>query len=776
MKPESKHWESNLRVIWAIFSKDVVEAVKNKTTLTLLISALFVVLMYRALPLLETKSQPMNLLVYDAGNSELVTQLENSLAVKLYTYPTEAKMRYILKEGETPELGLIIPASFDSEIESGQSPSLQALTMHWIAPKDKTRLEDTVQKEIKRITGQDVQLRTEILYMTPEAGGLSVMASLGMIFTVVMIGLTLIPHLMLEEKKSKTMDALLVSPASAWDLVAAKALVGLFYCLLAIGIGLGVYHRLVLHWWLAILAMVCVSMVVIPLGLWLGVRLEDRSQLTIYAWVIILPLFFPMIIMLLEPLFPETVIRISGWFPTSVTLQLLRNAFSQPLDLWRVSGYLLYLLAWIGAGLALVVWQIRQLDKEEESPTANLGQWWKKKQTKAARETKTKQNNLPEPETGARSQSARTFITGSAPKRNSGITRIFAITKKDLREALKNKMMISLIFGTLLLILPNAFLPSLLRSTNKPAAIAYDPGKSETLTTLARRENIGLQIVDSESDFYQRLTESMNAPIGLVIPDNFDELAQKGVEVSIPAAAVRWADKSLMANWAAFYADKLTIASGVPIKVELSTTGMYPSASAGGYPRMVGIILSLGILTLGLAILPLLLVEEREAHTLEALLISPASLSQIITGKALAGMIYTLVVFVISSLVYAQYINNWAIIVLAALTSTFFIASLGLLLGILSNNPSTTGLWSALVILTMLVFVGLDLLNNPKLPGWTQTLLAWNPASIMTRMMTFAMAREIHPASLAFNAGVLIASGLALIGLDTWLIHKRSEV
>ena len=776
MNAKNQPWQQSTRIIWAIFAKDTLESIKNKTTLTVLISALFIVIMYRALPFFEAMNQPVNLLVYDGSNSAWIEQLENSQVVNLYTYPTEAKLREVILEGEVPELGLVIPADYILSTASEQSVPLQALVLHWVSPIDKTRLENTARQEIMQVTGREVQFLTETIYMTPEAGGINVMAGLGIIFTVVMIGLTLIPHLMLEEKKNKTMDALQVSPATAWELVTAKALVGLFYCMLAVGIGLGIYFRLVLHWWLAVLTLASISLVIIPLGLWLGVRLEDRSQLTIYAWVFILPMFFPMIIMLLEPLFPPVVIKITTWFPTSVALQLIRSAFSQPLNLSASLGLILYLLAWFGAGIGLVVWQVRQLDREDEG-LLELSQP-KQQRMPTVEETQTAGTRLSARKStnGAGQKASQIINFSSTHTSSSWINRILAITGKDLREALKSRMMLSLIIGTALLILPNAFLPKLIRSENRPTAVALDPGRSEILNALSRSGDVRLQIVESETEFNRRITEAMGEPLGLVIPQNFDEMARNGTEVEIQTVAVHWADKNLLTSWAAFYADKLSAASNTPVKVELSNKDMYPSASAAGFPRLVGIIMSLSILTLGLAILPLLMVEEKEAHTLEALLISPANLSQIVTGKTLAGMIYTLIVFTAAAFAYAHLLNNWIIVCLAALVSTFFITSLGLLLGILSENPSTTSLWSAWIILVVLAFIGLDSLSAPSWPAWVQTVLSWSPGSIMARMMTFAMANEIQITQLALNAAILFGSGVILYGLDAWLIRRRERI
>ena len=75
-KPDNKRaWREHARLIWAITAKDLLEVVKNKSTISVLISALFILVLYRMLPTLTTRMEPPGVLVYDAGDSALVAFL-----------------------------------------------------------------------------------------------------------------------------------------------------------------------------------------------------------------------------------------------------------------------------------------------------------------------------------------------------------------------------------------------------------------------------------------------------------------------------------------------------------------------------------------------------------------------------------------------------------------------------------------------------------------------------------------------------------------------------
>ena len=92
----------DVRIIWAIMVKDLIDGIKNKNVITIIISALFVVIVYKYLPGLMTEDNPPALLVYAPEESTLLTSLESSSAVDLYTYDSEGDMKYYLTNGEVP--------------------------------------------------------------------------------------------------------------------------------------------------------------------------------------------------------------------------------------------------------------------------------------------------------------------------------------------------------------------------------------------------------------------------------------------------------------------------------------------------------------------------------------------------------------------------------------------------------------------------------------------------------------------------------------------------
>ena len=85
---------------------------------------------------------------------------------------------------------------------------------------------------------------------------------------------------------------------------------------------------------------------------------------------------------------------------------------------------------------------------------------------------------------------------------------------------------------------------------------------------------------------------------------------------------------------------------------------------------MVTATMAIAILTMGTLLAPLLIIEEKESHTFEALLVSPASLTQVITGKALAGAAYCLAAVLAVLLLTGYLVAQWHIMLLAILLGT----------------------------------------------------------------------------------------------------------
>jgi ABC-2 type transport system permease protein len=791
-------WQENVRIILAITSKDIREALKNKNTIAIILTSLLVVIFYRMMPSLLSGSEPPKLRVYDAGNSALVAYLENSSTFDVYTYPSEESMTRRLANSDEPDLGLVIPANFDRSLEAGGEAVLQGYVMYWVNKDDAAALRHTLEGELSQILGKPVTIQTEgnLVYHLPESDGIGVQAGFSIIFIILMFGLSLIAHLMLEEKQTHTIDALLVSPANAGQVVIAKALTGLFYCVLGASVALLLNRDLIMHWWLAVFAVVIGSLFTNSLGLWLGNKIEDRGQLTLWAWVLLVPLLIPVFLSLLVGLVPEGLIQVFQFIPTVVMFNLFRTSFANPIPVGLTLLQLAWVAAWAGAILFIVAWQVRRLDLvNEPGPEGWLRKlalvMRKNMETLAGPIFRQRRSGQPgratitSPEAGEHTNLAAPATTQTLQPSAAGQHIIWAIAAKDIREAIHNKLIISIILGVAVMVASNALLPLLLLRENKPTAVVYDQGRSTIIRGLTAQDEFNLYLVDSKQAMQQAVSEAPETRLGLIVPADFDQKAGSKDTTVLEGYAAHWADADKVKQWTAFFSEQLGLASWSTVHINLGNqpaiTGaspdhiLYPSADSEGQPLMVSLLLTVVISTIGLALVPLLLVEEREAHTLDVLLASPASLLQVISGKGLAGAVYCLIAALVVTLLSQYLFVNWGIVVMAILLSTAFAVAVGLLVGMLSDNPASIGLWGSLIILVLVGLSVLYTISNADWPAFLVELLARMPVPAMINLFRYSMAGDIPTGAMWANVAALAATAGAMFAITALLIRRAER-
>lgn len=81
-----------------------------------------------------------------------------------------------------------------------------------------------------------------------------------------------------------------------------------------------------------------------------------------------------------------------------------------------------------------------------------------------------------------------------------------------------------------------------------------------------------------------------------------------------------------------------------------------------------------------------LIAEEKEKNTLRGLMLSPASSTEIIGGKSLLSLIFTLVVIYVTAMLADYQPANVGVVAVAIFLSTLFYIALGTILGLFSKS------------------------------------------------------------------------------------------
>lgn len=359
------NFHQNLRIIWAITAKDIVDGIKNKTTLSVIIISLLMAVFYRFLPSLESGDGLPKLIIYDEGGSSIVPMLENSSAFNFVDLPSRKIMEEYLTEEGVPAIGLVIPTDFDQALEGSGTPELEGYVLHWVSETDAKELKSVFEREITEIVGKTVRIHIEgnTIYTQSDSLGLSFLTSIGLVIVITMIGISFTVNLMFEEKQTKAIDALLVSPASSEQVVMAKFLTGLLYCLIGSAFVLALNHSIISHWWLVILGIIIGSFFTVGLGILLGSIFEVRQQLMLWGFLIFIPLLLPLFLSIMSNILPKTLIDVFTWLPTVALDKVFRISFSSHAPLTQFGPQLLLVACYAGLLFVLVVWVLRRSDR-----------------------------------------------------------------------------------------------------------------------------------------------------------------------------------------------------------------------------------------------------------------------------------------------------------------------------------------------------------------------------------------------------------------------------
>jgi hypothetical protein len=350
----------NIRIILAITGKDIQDAIKNKTTFSVLVSALFLFLFYMLFPILEQEDV---IRLYDGGISTWLPMLEDSIPYRITIENTQDSMEYNLARRGEAQLGLVLPADFDLQVRLGEPVNLSGYLLNWVSQKQSSHLVTEAEAQITGVVDIPITISIERVFMLPESTGTGLSRSIGSILLVVMVGMILVPNLMLEEKRTHTFDALLVSPASAGQIAAGKALTGVFYCLLGFSLACLFNASLILQWGLVLIAGFCAISFTVVLGLLLGVWIDNRQKLLVLANFTIFPMLIAVFMSLEVEFLPSWLIAICRWLPITVAFDLLRASLTPQTNLAFIAPRLAETLLVVIILLGVIAWKIRQSDR-----------------------------------------------------------------------------------------------------------------------------------------------------------------------------------------------------------------------------------------------------------------------------------------------------------------------------------------------------------------------------------------------------------------------------
>jgi len=349
---------------------------------------------------------------------------------------------------------------------------------------------------------------------------------------------------------------------------------------------------------------------------------------------------------------------------------------------------------------------------------------------------------------------------------------ILAVALKDIGEALKNRTLLLITIGVLTLMLTGPLL-SLLVNRRQPILVLYAPAGLQMFQALEERDDLNLIQVESQAQMESYILQPPQAIIGVVIPAI--EEPDPAAEFILEGYTAHWVSELRMQERVAFSEAALSEASGQTVHLNMENHRLYPSLDDSYQFTMIAISLTTMILLMGLALVPFLFIEEKESHTMDALLVSPARFWQLVAGKLIAGAAYCLVAAAIVVVFNFRIVVHWELLLPTALLGTAFAVAVGLLLGVLFDNTASMGLWTGVLTIVLVMAPLLQTMGINKLPPALLTVISWLPSTTIYNLTLLSMMGKV-PASPVWQAAlVLVSTTLVLVGLIIWRIRQMDR-
>lgn len=351
---------------------------------------------------------------------------------------------------------------------------------------------------------------------------------------------------------------------------------------------------------------------------------------------------------------------------------------------------------------------------------------------------------------------------------------VTAIARKDVIDAIRHRYLLTALVTPLFVaLLFRVMLPNF-NSRDLFTVVVHDAGGSGLVAELRKTEQIKV-VEAATADAVASEVEKRKAVGGLAVPVNFDAdlFAGKQPELTVylnkeTSVLGTGAFRRLVEQLVRAFAKQPDPAKLVWTDVQKETSD--PIRDGTGFEQMLlPLLLILALGMIGVLVVPLLIVEEKEKYTLDFLLSSPASLQEIIAGKALTGVVYTLLIAGVLLGINRQFIRSWPLTILTMLLGMLFVVGVGLVIGSVLQNTMQVNTWASFVLILLL---------GPSFPSlgitaWFDKAMRFIPTYYLVEPLKLSLAGTIS-SRLWIHLAVLSGCTLVVYFAAAWALRRRS--
>ena len=350
----------------AIYRKDLRDARRDSRLIIAILMPLLIGLLYSFMFKDDTKPTA-KLGVVASASSQLPAALQvatkAALRLQVQSFADKAALTQQVRD-KNVDVGLIVPNGFDAALKGGASPKLTV-----ILPASPSFGGDYVAAMLDRVTqalaGQvpAATIAREVLPATAGSsdsafialGARKVFVLVAVILMLAMIAVYALPAVLTEETEKRTVEALTLIASDA-EVIVAKSLFGLTYCVISVPLMLVITRVVPENVALFVVDIVLTSVTLVGLGLLLGGLMHTQTQLNTWSTVALIPLMAPAIVIQLPlPGWAEAIVSV---LPTAQTMRLGVNALAGRQLFGAEWLSVAIILGWAVVGYGLVWWRL----------------------------------------------------------------------------------------------------------------------------------------------------------------------------------------------------------------------------------------------------------------------------------------------------------------------------------------------------------------------------------------------------------------------------------
>lgn len=253
-----------------------------------------------------------------------------------------------------------------------------------------------------------------------------------------------------------------------------------------------------------------------------------------------------------------------------------------------------------------------------------------------------------------------------------------------------------------------------------PSLGIVDHGNSAVTSAAQQLDDVSVVVVEDEASLRRRV-EAHDLDAGLVVPSGFDAAVAGGAQPDLEFFVAGDSLASTRVILSVLTVDLIRDVSGrpPPATVLVTTVGDDDFIPVGD--RMLPALVLYAVLIAGLFIPAASLVDEREKRTIDAVLVTPTRMSEVLVGKGAFAVLLALVLGLTTLALNDAFVGKPLEMTLILSIGAVMMSLLGIILGLWAADITT--MYTAVKAGGILVFLPALVALFPAIPGWVGRLV-----------------------------------------------------